>query len=42
VFVSNIPENFATNELQLLFQQANIPYSGELKIMKSKRHSLDG
>ena len=43
VFVSNIPENFTTNELQLLFQQANIPYSGgELKIMKSKRHTQDG
>ncbi|CAL6044359.1 Polyadenylate-binding_protein [Hexamita inflata] len=43
VFVSNIPEKFTPQDLQLLFQQANIPcsYPEPLKILKSKRHKAD-
>ncbi|CAL6079156.1 Polyadenylate-binding_protein [Hexamita inflata] len=44
VFISNIPEKFTPQDLQLLFQQANIPcsYPEPLKILKSKRHKADG
>lgn len=44
VFVSNIPEKFTPQDLQLLLQQANIPcsYPEPLKILKSKRHKADG
>ena len=41
VFVSNIPEKFTSSDLQILLQQANIPYTNPepLEIKTSKRNT---